>query len=158
MLDPVSVALKFGFLAILYLFLLWVSRSALKDLRGTRRDTPSADATGLHTAASVSRDPELTDARLVVERAPGHPPGVAYEIADGALLGRGDAVDIRLGDDPFASSRHAQISRQGSVVVVEDLGSTNGTYLNEERLAGPQPLHNGDRLRMGNSEFTYEAY
>jgi pSer/pThr/pTyr-binding forkhead associated (FHA) protein len=39
--------------------------------------------------------------------------------------------------------------------VLEDLGSTNGTYLNEELLSGPQPLHAGDRVRIGDSEFTY---
>ena len=66
---------------------------------------------------------------------------MAYEIRDGATLGRGD-VEIQL-DDPFASSQHARISRQGHVLVIEDLGSTNGTYLNEEPLTGPQPLHAG---------------
>ena len=40
--------------------------------------------------------------------------------------------------------------------MLEDLGSTNGTYLNEELLAGPAPLHRGDRVRIGDSEFTYE--
>ena len=72
---------------------------------------------------------------------------------EGATLGRGD-VEIRL-DDPFASSRHAHISREGQVVVIEDLGSTNGTYLNEQPLNGPQPLHDGDRIRIGDSEFSY---
>jgi pSer/pThr/pTyr-binding forkhead associated (FHA) protein len=88
-----------------------------------------------------------------VESAPGHESGVAYELAEGATLGRGD-VEIRL-EDPFASSRHAQISREGLVVVIEDLGSTNGTYLNEQPLSGPQPLHDGDRIRIGDSEFSY---
>ena len=92
--------------------------------------------------------------RLLVERAAGHPAGVAYDLADGATLGRGD-VEIRL-EDPFASARHARISRQGHVVVIEDLGSTNGTYLNEEPLNGPQPLHPGDRIRIGDSEFSYQ--
>jgi pSer/pThr/pTyr-binding forkhead associated (FHA) protein len=71
----------------------------------------------------------------------------------GATLGRGD-VEIRL-DDPFASSQHARISRQGHTLVLEDLGSTNGTYLNEEALTGPQPLHPGDLIRIGDSEFSY---
>jgi pSer/pThr/pTyr-binding forkhead associated (FHA) protein len=93
--------------------------------------------------------------RLTVERAPGHETGSAYEIpSQGATLGRGD-VEIRL-DDPFASAHHARISREGHVVVIEDLGSTNGTYLNEEPLNGPQPLHPGDRIRIGDSEFSYD--
>ena len=88
-----------------------------------------------------------------MEQATGHESGIAYDLMGGATLGRGD-VEIKL-DDPFASSRHAQISRQGHVVVIEDLGSTNGTYLNEEPLTGPQPLHSGDRIRIGDSEFSY---
>jgi pSer/pThr/pTyr-binding forkhead associated (FHA) protein len=80
---------------------------------------------------------------------------MAYDIGQGAIMGRGDNAEIRL-DDPFASSQHARLIRQGPIVVIEDLGSTNGTYLNEELLQGPQPLHVGDRVRIGDSEFTYE--
>ncbi|HEY3021236.1 MAG TPA: FHA domain-containing protein [Solirubrobacteraceae bacterium] len=154
MVEPVSVALKFGFLAVLYLFLLWVSRSALRDLRASERggrEVAQADATSLY-GASGNGD---LQPQLVVERAPGHRPGLVYDIGDGAILGRGDGAEIRL-EDPFASSSHARLIRQGSVVVLEDLGSTNGTYLNEELLQGPQPLHRGDRIRIGDSEFTYE--
>jgi hypothetical protein len=159
MLQPVSVGLKFGFLIILYLFLMWVAFSALRDLRrgrgeavATDRGAPS-DATGMYQAASGLGELDGFEPRLLVESAPGHESGVAYDLADGATLGRGD-VEIRL-EDPFASSRHAQISREGLVVVIEDLGSTNGTYLNEQPLSGPQPLHVGDRIRIGDSEFLY---
>jgi pSer/pThr/pTyr-binding forkhead associated (FHA) protein len=162
MVDPVSVALKFGFLAVLYLFLLWISRNALKDLKRTTIQTsPSpyapapADATGIQSASTQGQVPEgIMDPRLVVERAPGHVPGMEYEVGEGAVMGRGDQAEIRL-EDPFASSRHARLVRQGAVIVLEDLGSTNGTYLNEELLSGPQPLHPGDRVRIGDSEFTY---
>ncbi len=88
-----------------------------------------------------------------MEKAAGHQAGIAYELDDNVTLGRGN-VEIRI-DDPFASTRHARISRQGPVVVIEDLGSTNGTYLNDELLTGPQPLHDGDRIRIGDSEFSY---
>jgi hypothetical protein len=169
MVDPVSVALKFGFLAVLYLFLLWISRNALKDLKRTSATTAApghgvggpvsapADATGIYSA-DLARSPQVPDAdldpRLVVERAPGHVPGMEYEVGEGAVMGRGDQAEIRL-EDPFASSRHARLIRQGAVIVIEDMGSTNGTYLNEELLSGPQPLHPGDRVRIGDSEFTY---
>jgi pSer/pThr/pTyr-binding forkhead associated (FHA) protein len=161
MLEPVSVGLKFAFLVVLYLFLLWVSRSALKDLRrgvsqaqyyGEPVQAPP-DATGLHTASASASSGDF-EPRLVVERAPGHTPGMEYDIGEGAVMGRGDQAEIRL-EDPFASSRHAKLTRQGGIVVLEDLGSTNGTYLNEEILAGPQPLHAGDRVRIGDSEFTF---
>jgi pSer/pThr/pTyr-binding forkhead associated (FHA) protein/cbb3-type cytochrome oxidase subunit 3 len=162
MLEPVSVALKFGFLAILYLFLMWVAWSALRDMRRGERDQPrSAPAAPVDGGTSMYDAAEALDGgadgfepRLLVERAPGHRVGVAYDIPDsGATLGRGD-VEIQL-EDPFASGRHARISRQGYVLVIEDLGSTNGTYLNGEPLSGPQPLHPGDRIRIGDSEFSF---
>jgi FHA domain len=160
-LEPVSVGLKFGFLAVLYLFLLWVVRSALKDLR--RPPTPRAaasgpvvsDATAMHSAAEGLGPERLEEAEalLKVEQAPGLEPGSAFDLVGGAVLGRGDSVDIQL-EDPFASTRHARISWQGSTVMIEDLGSTNGTYLNDEPLRGPAPLHVGDRIRIGDSEFS----
>ena len=159
MLDPVSVALKFGFLAVLYLFLLWVARSALRDLRGARERVaaPPPDATGLYSA-SVPPGHELDGAGhplLRVERAASWVPGSAFDVTGGVVLGRGDQVDIRL-EDTFASARHARIVPQGSVLVLEDLGSTNGTYLNGEPLRGPQPLHPGDRIRIGETEFSFQ--
>lgn len=160
--GPVTLGLRALFIAVLYLFLLWVARSALKDLRRTSSQVAPAagpaaaqmsDATGFFPAAAV-RGAVGPDPRLVVERAPGHVAGMEYEIGDGAVLGRGEQAEIRL-EDPFASGRHARLTRQGGVIVLEDLGSTNGTYLNEELLAGAQPLHPGDRVRIGDSEFTY---
>jgi hypothetical protein len=166
-LQPVSVGLKFGFLAVLYLFLVWVAFSAIRDLRRgrgsgrsyddgyTSSDAPGPyDATGMYEASSSGlQEPDGFEPRLLVERAAGHETGVAYDLTDAVTLGRGN-VEIRL-EDPFASSHHARITREGSVVVIEDLGSTNGTYLNESPLSGPQPLHDGDRIRIGDSEFSY---
>jgi hypothetical protein len=157
-LDPVAVALKFGFLAVLYLFLLWMARSALKDLRraGVDEAVPAyEDATGMHHAtADFGGGPGGTP-KLRVANAAGLRAGSAYDLSEGALLGRGDQADIRL-EDTFASTRHARLVPQGEVMVLEDLGSTNGTYLNGEPLRGPQPLHVGDSIRIGDSEFTFE--
>jgi hypothetical protein len=156
-LEPVSVALKFGFLIVLYLFLLWVARSALRDLRrGVAATEAPPDATGMHAAVSgLAPDPlEELEPRLRVEQAMGLRSGDEYDLSDGGILGRGEAADIRL-EDPFASSRHARVSRQGDVLVIEDLGSTNGTYLNGDLLDGPQPLHPGDRIRIGDNEFSF---
>jgi hypothetical protein len=162
-LDPTSVALKFGFVAVLYLFLLWVARSARRDLRAGNavvehdQRTPSPDATGMHSASTLgSADFAHRAPRLVVERAPGHDAGMIYDLDGDLVLGRGDRAEIRL-EDPFASSSHARIYEQGNTVVVEDLGSTNGTYLNEELLQTPRPLHPGDRVRIGDSEFAFEV-
>ena len=159
-LDPVAVALKFGFLAVLYLFLLWMARSALKDLRqGAGAEAPAAaydDATGMHVAsAGLGGDGDGGAPRLRVETAAGLRAGAAYDLSEGALLGRGDEADIVL-EDAFASSRLARLVPHGDVIVLEDLGSTNGTYLNDEPLRGPQPLHPGDRIRIGDSDFIFE--
>jgi len=164
-LEPVSVALKFGFLVVLYLFLLWVARSARRDLGAGAAGTldqraPAAippDATGMHSASTLgSADLADRTPRLVVERAPGHDAGMIYDLDGEIVMGRGDRAEIRL-EDPFASARHARIYEQGNIMVVEDLGSTNGTYLNEELLETPRPLHPGDRLRIGDSEFAFEV-
>jgi pSer/pThr/pTyr-binding forkhead associated (FHA) protein len=158
-LDPIAVALKFGFLAVLYLFLLWMARSALKDLRRSagEREGPAQpdpyDATGMHTAASGA-GPQGTPV-LRVGSGAGLRAGSAYDLSEGAMLGRGDEADIVL-EDSFASSRHARLVPHGDVIVLEDLGSTNGTYLNDEPLRGPQPLHPGDRVRIGDTSFTFE--
>jgi hypothetical protein len=158
-LDPVAVALKFGFLAVLYLFLLWMARSALRDLRrGSAEAAPPAyeDATGMHKAtAGLSGDGAHGTPKLRVHTAAGLRAGSAYDLSQGALLGRGDSADIRL-EDTFASAQHARLVPQGEVIVLEDLGSTNGTFLNGEPLRGPQPLHVGDSIRIGDSQFTFE--
>jgi hypothetical protein len=164
-LEPVSVGLKFGFLAILYLFLLWVVRSSVRDLRGKGKKGKGGaapvvaprDATGMHKAvdlATAGQQGSAFDPRLRVERGAGLTAGDEYELLEGATLGRGAQAEIRL-EDAFASSRHARCERQGSFMVIEDLGSTNGTYLNEQPLNGPQPLHENDRVRIGDTEFVY---
>jgi pSer/pThr/pTyr-binding forkhead associated (FHA) protein len=167
-LAPVSVALKFGFLAVMYLFLLWIASSARRDLRRgaapgdalagqSRRASIPPDATGMYSASTLGPAGAAQRApRLVIERAPGHEAGMIYDLDGDIVLGRGDHAEIRL-EDPFASSRHARVYEQGNIVVIEDLGSTNGTYLNEELLQTPRPLHPGDRVRIGDSEFTFEV-
>jgi hypothetical protein len=158
-LDPVAVGLKFGFLAVLYLFLLWMARSALKDLRRTADFADAGqsyeDATGMHSATAGLNPGNKSAPRLRVESAPGLRGGAAYDLSDGAVLGRGDDVDLKL-EDSFASGHHARLVPQGDVIVLEDMGSTNGTYLNGQPLTGPQPLHPGDKIRIGDSEFTFE--
>jgi FHA domain len=166
-LEPISVALKYGFLAVMYLFLLWIARSAVRDLRGQgapgeagdghRERVPPQDATGLYSASAIhGYDISRRAPRLVVEHAPGHDPGMIYDLEGDIVLGRGDHAQIRL-EDPYASARHAHIFEQGGILAIEDLGSTNGTYLNEELLQTPRPLHPGDRVRIGDSELTFET-
>jgi hypothetical protein len=155
--EPLAVALKFGFLAVLYLFLLWVMRSARRDLgrleggsileeaapRPRRRDTVAV-------AARADAQP-----RLEVVAAMGHQPGVAFDLSGGATLGRGDGADI-LVEDRFASAAHARVFPRGDFMYIEDMGSTNGTYLNGRQVQGAERLNVSDVIRIGDSEYRYE--
>jgi pSer/pThr/pTyr-binding forkhead associated (FHA) protein len=85
----------------------------------------------------------------------GHDPGATWEIGDGATLGRSDSADIRV-DDPFASSAHARIFLRGEFMYIEDMGSTNGTYLNGRQLTSAERLKVADSVRIGDSEYRYQ--
>jgi hypothetical protein len=157
--DPVAVALKFGFLAVLYLFLLWVARSSLRDL--TEHDDSSVVIDGDQPVALPRRERHGTDLRsgvdprLEVVAAMGLDPGTAFEIGDSATMGRADGSDIPV-DDPFASSVHARIFPRGQFMYIEDMGSTNGTYLNGRRLRAAERLKVGDTVRIGETEYRYQ--
>ena len=155
--DPIAVLLKFGFLAVLYLFLLWVVRSATKDLAGVGRmpeeddeeAAPREDRGGGFDMSSGVRP------QLVVVAALGYEPGTSFEIGDSATLGRSPTADVRV-DDPFASAAHARIFPRGQFMYIEDMGSTNGTHLNGRRLRKPEQLRVADTVRIGDTEYRYQ--
>jgi pSer/pThr/pTyr-binding forkhead associated (FHA) protein len=151
---PISVALKFGFLAVLYLFLLWIARSALKDLR--RTVAPAPDATGFHQAPAFSPAPGATDAWLIAERGGGLDPGERFDLIGGLSIGRSADADVRI-DDRYASGLHARIFSREGRTCIEDMNSTNGTLLNDATLSGEAELIDGDTVRIGDTEFRYEA-
>jgi hypothetical protein len=153
--EPLAVALKFGFLAVLYLFLLWVARSAMRDLR--RYETGSVDAAEPAPRRRQKALPDLREGvepRLEVVAAMGHQAGTTFDVGNGATLGRADGADIRV-DDPFASSAHARIFSRGDFMYLEDMGSTNGTYLNGRKIRGAERLKMADVIRIGDSEYRY---
>jgi len=152
--DPISVALKFGFLAVLYLFLLWVARSALKDLRGTV--APAPDATGFHPAPAYEGPGAGGDAWLVALRGGGLGEGERFDLISGLSIGRSGEADVRI-DDRYASGLHARIFSREGRAFVEDMNSTNGTLLNDVALHGEAELIDGDVVRIGDTEFRFEA-
>ena len=151
-LEPLAVALKFGFLAVLYLFLLWVTRMALRDLRGTA--LPGLE-TGFHEVAG-GPGPAETDAWLIVDAGGGLKKGERFDLFGGVSLGRSPDADIRL-DDRYASGIHARVFSRGDSFYVEDMNSTNGTLINSRELHGEAKLSPGDQIRIGDSEFTFEV-
>ncbi len=151
--DPISVALKFGFLAVLYLFLLWVARNALKDVRRTA--TPASDATGFHQVAALAPQPG-PDVWLVAERGGGLESGERFDLIGGLSIGRSAEADVRI-DDRYASGVHARIFSRDGRTYIEDMNSTNGTQLNDATLSGEAELIDGDVVRIGDTELRFEA-
>ncbi|MGI8460909.1 MAG: FHA domain-containing protein [Solirubrobacterales bacterium] len=151
--EPIAVGLKFGFLAVLYLFLLWVARSALRELR--RSTAPAIQSeTGLHPVEGAGREAG-TDAWLVIVRGGGLDAGGRLDLFGGLSIGRSADADVRI-EDRFSSQIHCRVySRKGSYRL-EDLGSTNGTYLNGEQLKGEAELRDLDEIRIGDTEFRFE--
>ena len=153
--DPVSVALKFGFLAVLYLFVLVIARSALKDLR--RTTAPAPDATGFHAAPGVVEAPRRgPDGWLVVERGGGLEGGQRFDLIGGLSVGRSKEADVRI-DDRYASSLHARVFSREGRFYVEDMSSTNGTLLNGATLHGEAELIDGDNVQIGDTVFRLEV-
>jgi hypothetical protein len=156
--EPLAVALKFGFLLVLYLFLLWVARSALKDLsRGGEAAAPGpVEPPGPRRRSAAPAPARAGIApHLVVVAAKGHEPGASWDVAGGATLGRSDGAEIRV-EDSFASSSHARIFSRGDFMWVEDMGSTNGTYLNGRQIRSAERLKMADVIRIGDSEYRYQ--
>jgi hypothetical protein len=152
--EPIAVGLKFGFIAVLYLFLLWIARSALKDLRRTA--TPAPDATGLHGAPMLDDGGGSSEEGwLVVERGGGLKEAARFDLFGGLSIGRSGEADVQI-DDRYASGLHARIYAHHGHFYVEDLKSTNGTLLNDEPLVGEAELIPGDLVRIGDTEFRFE--
>ena len=151
--DPAAVALKFAFLGVLYLFLFVVARSALKDLRGNSGIAAASDATGMH-AISGGRV-AATDANLIAVQGGGLTPGERIDLFGGVTIGRAEEADVRI-EDRFASGIHCRVHSRGNSYFVEDMSSTNGTYLNSEDLHGEAPLHDFDEIRIGDTVLRFE--
>ena len=152
--DPISVALKFGFLAVLYLFVLVIARSAFKDLR--RTVAPAPDATGFHAAPVFGEPARGPDGWLIAERGGGLEKNHRFDLIGGLSIGRSKDADVQI-DDRYASSIHARaFSREGRFFV-EDMSSTNGTLLNGATLQGEAELIDGDTVQIGDTVFRLEV-
>ena len=95
------------------------------------------------------------DPRLVVEVSPTLPEGRVIQLEGGISIGRSEAADIAIADQ-FTSHMHARVTRRGAYHFVVDLGSTNGTFLNDRRIDSDTQLKVHDTLRIGQSIFRYE--
>jgi hypothetical protein len=152
--DPLSTALKFGFLAVLFLFLLVIARSAFRDLRRTA--APAPDATGFHAVGGGPEVQRGNDAWLVAERGGGLTRDERFDLIGGLSIGRSKDADVQI-DDRYASGIHARLFTREGRHWVEDMNSTNGTTLNGAALHGEAELVDGDTVQIGDTVFRFEA-
>jgi FHA domain len=156
----VLLVLKIAFLVLLYLFVWRVIRAAGRERQVPHADsmilTPTA-AAAAGLGAAVSRTSARRAVRLVVQRSPSLDVDDEFPVDSAPLtIGRGGQNDLVLEGDDFASARHARIEPRGDGVWVQDLESTNGTYVNGERVVGALRLAPGDILRVGETDLRLE--
>jgi FHA domain-containing protein len=152
--DEALLVLKIAFIVLLYLFIWRIVASASKDVRAPQESmiiSPS-DAASLRHAASVPRG------RLVVLDSPALGEGEVVTVNSVPVtLGRGGQNTVALDGDEFASAQHARVEARGDGLWVEDLGSTNGTFVNGARVTTPRRLQPGDILRVGQTDLRVDA-
>ena len=143
--EEVLLGFRIVFLVVLYLFIWRVVRAVARDPGGRQAAV---------TAREGSRS---QDGKLVVVSSPVLRIG-AERLLDGAAvtIGRIEDNDFALLGDEYASARHARFEQRRDGVYVEDVGSTNGTFVNGSRIVGPQRLEPGDLVRVGETDLRYD--
>jgi hypothetical protein len=144
--EQLLTILKGCLLALLYLFFFRVLRAVWAEIRG-----PKVTAAPARKAAREVRKVERKAAPVqlaIVE--PAQLKGHTYPLADELTVGRAAGCQVTI-DDTYASQIHARVFTREGQLFVEDLGSTNGTYLNRKKVQGPQVMRRGDRLQVGNT-------
>jgi FHA domain-containing protein len=144
--------IKLGFLAVLWLFVLSAVSVIRSDIFGTKAPAtaprPKARPKDRPAPPPRSRKPTRgVPTKLQVVSGPNA--GQSVPLGDQPiLLGRGTDASIRL-DDDYVSTRHARFATNGEQWFVEDVGSTNGTYLGSQRITSPVPVGLGIQVRLG---------
>ncbi|MDQ1356825.1 MAG: hypothetical protein QOG44_1198 [Acidimicrobiaceae bacterium] len=158
--DSLLTALKLIFLGLLYLFFFRVIRAVWVELRepkGVQVAVVPPAAPPRSASANPNPNPNLRPAwaggssgpeRLVLLE-PAEQYGQMFELGEELTVGRASGCGVALPDDTFVSTLHARVFRRDGSLYVEDLGSTNGTFINDRQVTGTVPLQRGDRLQIG---------
>jgi len=146
--ESLLTILKFCFLALLYLFFVRVVRAVWTEVAAPPpAPAPNPPAPAPKAGRRERTTTKRSDAHLrVVE--PAEQRGRTYDVADELTIGRAAGCQIPL-DDSYASQLHARLFRRNDDLLVEDLGSTNGTFLNRKKVESAVPIRKGDRLQVG---------
>jgi pSer/pThr/pTyr-binding forkhead associated (FHA) protein len=157
--EQVLNILKLGLLALIYLFLLRVLRAVWAEVKtpgaaevGSRRSRRRAAASAPVAAAPPpprGRKSKGAATELVAVE-PQSSAGRRYPLGDEITVGRAAGCQVTV-DDTYVSQLHARVFSRDGQLLVEDLGSTNGTYLNRVKVSGPMVMLKGDRLQVGNT-------
>jgi pSer/pThr/pTyr-binding forkhead associated (FHA) protein len=151
--DQLLTFLKLIFLALLYLFFLRVLRAVWVELREPKPAPVAPIAPDDVAAASGRRSSRSArrgrgGERLVVVEPPDHR-GEEFPLGDEITVGRAGGCGVPIPDDTFVSQLHARVFRRDGDLYVEDLGSTNGTYLNKRKVTRAASMRKGDKLQIG---------
>ena len=146
------VLIRFAYLAILWIFVLGAISVIRSDMFGARVDTAGRPSRAERKAIQKegrkpSKPPRGTPSKVVVVDGPASGASAPLD-GDPVLIGRGTDAAIRL-DDDYVSTRHARIGSSGGTFYVEDLGSTNGTYIGSQRITQATAIQLGSRVRVG---------
>ena len=144
--------IKFAYLAILWIFVLGAISVIRSDMFGARVDTAGGPSRAEQKASQKqarkpAKPPRGTPSKVVVVDGPASGASAPLD-GDPVLIGRGTDAAIRL-DDDYVSTRHARIGSSGGTFYVEDLGSTNGTYIGSQRITQATAIQLGSRVRVG---------
>lgn len=146
--DPVLTLLKYVFLAILYLFFLRVLRAVWVELREPKPAPLIPVPEGAPVSGDASPTGRVGPEKLVVV-APPEKKGTEFALPDEVTVGRAGGCAVLLPDDTFVSQLHARLFRRDGSLFLEDLGSTNGTFLNGRKVTAAVPIRKGDKVQFG---------
>ena len=141
--NVVFIALRYAFIGLLYIFLILVVRAIYRDIRMPEDQ------------ARPARRKKKEQPQLIVITADRNV-GAKYMLSDEVNIGRAASSDVLI-DDTYASQQHARIYPHNDMYCVEDLGSTNGTYVNGRKISYPLELRVGDRIKIGKTVFEFRV-
>jgi hypothetical protein len=153
--EGALLLLKACFLFLLYVFIWRIVRTASRDLRLPQESF----VLGPQQAAAVGLrpEPQLNMGRLVVLKSTAIDENTEFVLdSAGISIGRGGPNEVRLDGDDFASAQHARVEPRRDGVWIEDVGSTNGTFVNGVRLSRARKLAAGDLVRVGETDLRFE--
>jgi hypothetical protein len=157
--EQLLTILKLCLLALLYLFFLRVLRAVWVEIKPPAGAAGFVDAPQKKGKRKARRPARPAGRRSVphqlVVREPPAQKGEKHPLTDELTVGRAAGCHITV-DDTYVSQLHARVFQRNGQLMVEDLGSTNGTYLNGTKVSGPMVMRRGDKLKVGNTVLELE--